>query len=326
MNRRAFLGTLADGLLAVPLAAEAQEPKVYRVGVLLQGSPPPPGSKPGPLRRVLQELGYIVGRNLVLEVRWAEGKNQRFPDLAVELVALKPDVIIADSTPAAIAAARSTTTVPIVMMNVSDPVGSGLIASLAHPGGNVTGAIDFSNEVITKQLELLHTAAPRATRIAVLMLDNPVHPAQLGAAQNVAKSMGVTVVPTKIRSSEDFQPAFVSMTKKAEALLLLGGAPFSTDAQVDRIVELAMKAKMPAVYPSHLFVDRGGLLSYGTSSLYRGKQMAAYVDKILKGSKPADLPVQQPTEFELVINLKTAKALGLTIPPSLLQRADQVIE
>jgi putative tryptophan/tyrosine transport system substrate-binding protein len=167
MNRRAFLGTLADGLLAVPLAAEAQEPKVYRVGVLLQGSPPPPGSKPGPLRRALQELGYIVGRNLVLEVRWAEGKNQRFPDLAVELVALKPDVIIADSTPAAIAAARSTTTVPIVMMNVSDPVGSGLIASLAHPGGNVTGAIDFSNEVITKQLELLHTAASRATRIAV---------------------------------------------------------------------------------------------------------------------------------------------------------------
>src|SRR6266446_4324940 len=164
MDRRIFLGTLAGGLLAAPLAAEAQQPKIYRVGLLTQASPPPPGSKPGILRMTLRDLGYIEGQNLVFDVRWAEGKNYLFPRLAVELVALKPDAIVADSTPAAIAAVRATKTVPIVMVNVSDPVGSGLVASLAHPGGNVTGAIDISNEVTTKQLELLHTAVPRATR------------------------------------------------------------------------------------------------------------------------------------------------------------------
>ena len=327
MDRRAFLGTLAGGLLAAPLGVEGQETTVYRVGLLLQGSPPPPSSKPGPFRVALQNLGYIEGRNLVIDSRWAEGRNDRFPSLAVELLALTPNVIVADSTPAAIAAARSTTTVPIVMVNVSDPVGSGLVASLAHPGGNVTGAIDFSNDVTTKQLELLHTAVPRATRIAVLMSDNPVHPSQLREVENAAKKLSLVIMPTLVRSSEEFAEAFASMTKKrAQALILFGGAPFSTQQQVDQIVELAMKARLPTVYPSHWFVERGGLLSYGTNVFYRSKLTAVYVDKILKGAKPGDLPVQQPTEFELAINLKTAKALGLRIPPSLLQRADQIIE
>jgi len=327
MERRTFLGTLASGLLAAPLAAQARETKVYRVALLLQGSPPPPGSKPGVFPTALQNLGYVVGRNLVFDVRWAEGKNDRFPSLAVELVALKPDAIVADSTPAALAAARATTTVPIVIINVSDPVGSGLVASLAHPGGNVTGAIDFGNDVTTKQLELLHTAVPKATRVAVLMSDNPVHLSQLAEVQNAAKSIGIAVVPTMVRVSEEFEGAFASLTKKkAEALILFGGAPFSTEAQADKILELAAKAKLPALYPTRGWVERGGLLSYGTNGSYRWKLTAVYVDKVLKGAKPADLPVQQPTEFELVINLKTAKALGLTIPPSLLQRADQVIE
>jgi putative ABC transport system substrate-binding protein len=327
MRRIGLAVILTVSLILVPLAAEPQQVKVYRVGVLLQGSPPAPGSQPGIFTRALRDVGYIEGRNIVFDRRWAEGKNERFSSLATELVALKPDAIVVETTPGAIAAKRATATIPIVMVHASDPVGSELVASLARPGGNVTGVANLETQLHVKGVELLHAVVPKATRIAVLMSDNPVHPSQLKTIQGAARGFGLTVLPTMARSSEDFEEAFRSMAKqKAGALILLGGAPFSTPAQRDKLLELAAKTKLPAMYRARWWVDAGGLLSYGSSTLKNWRLAATYVDKILKGAKPVDLPVQQPTEFDLVIILKTAKALGLTIPQTLLLRADQLIE
>jgi len=322
---------LALSFVLTPIAGEAQQVKVYRVGVLNQGAPPAPGSQPGPFMRAfmtpLRDVGYIEGRNIVFDRRWAEGKNERYSSLATELVALKPDVIVADTTAAVIAAKRATATIPIVMVTPSDPVGSGLVESLARPGGNVTGVAALETETIVKGLELLHAVVPKAKRMAILMSDNPVHASQLKRIQDAASGFGLIVLPTMIRSSEDFEDAFRSMAKqKAEALIVLGGPPFNLSVQGRKVIELAAKTKLPAIYRNRYFVDAGGLLSYGASLPKNWSLAATYVDKILKGAKPADLPVQQPTEFELVINMKTAKALGLTIPQTLLLRADQVIE
>ena len=279
------------------------------------------------LRDLLQDLDYIEGQNLVLDRRWAEGRNERFPSLAADLVALKPDVIVADSTPAAIAAKHATAAIPIVMVNVADPVGSGLVASLVRPGGNVTGTTDFGIELAVKSVELIHTATPKATRLAVLLSDNPVHPTQLKEIQAAAKRRGLTVLPTMVKSSEEFEKAFASMAKQhAGAVIQLGGAPFSTPQQRDKIIELAAKTKLPMMYPTRWWPEAGGLMGYGPSFAFRWRRTATYVDKILKGAKPADLPVEEPTEFHFAINLKTAKVLGLTIPQSLLQRADEVIQ
>jgi putative ABC transport system substrate-binding protein len=278
--------------------------------------------------RALRDLGYIEGRNIVLDRRWAEGQNERFTSLASELVALKPDAIVAETTPAAIAAKRATATIPIVMVWPSDPVDSGLVASLARPGGNVTGVSSLQTELQGKGVELLHAVVPKATRMAALVSDNnPVHPSQLKTIQDAARGLGLTILPTMARSSEDFEEAFRSMAKqKAGALIVLGGAPFASPAQRDKLVELAAKTKLPAMYRNRWWVDAGGLMSYGVNPSEIWRLAAIYVDKILKGAKPADLPVEQPTKFEFVINLKTAKALGLTIPQSVLGRADQVIE
>jgi putative ABC transport system substrate-binding protein len=313
-------------LSLAPLAVEAQQAKVARIGMLLQGSPAPSGT-PTTFGRALHDLGYIVGQNVILERRWAYGQNDRFRDLASELVALNPDVIVAETTPGAIAVARATRTIPIVIVNVSDPVGSGLVDSLAHPGRNVTGGTDFGTELAVKALDLVHAAVPNATRLAVLMSDNPVHPFQLREIQSAAKSIGLTVLPTMAKSEGEFEAAFVSMAKNgAGAFIWLGGAPISTPGQVDRIVKLAANRKLPGMYPSSGFTRVGGMMSYGPSNKYLWNVTAGYVAKILKGAKPSDLPVQQPTQFELVINLNTAKALGLTIPQTLLLRADRVIE
>jgi putative tryptophan/tyrosine transport system substrate-binding protein len=325
--RRIGLAVVLVILLTAPLAVEAQHVKVYRVGVLLQGSPPAPGSQPGVLVRALRDLGYIEGRNIVLDRRWAEGESERFSTLARELVALKPDAIVAETTPAAIAAKRATATIPIVMVWPSDPVDSGLVASLARPGGNVTGASSLQTELQGKGVELLHAVVPKATRMAVLVSDNPVHPSQLKTIQDAARGFGLTILPTMVRSSEDFEEAFRSMAKqKAGALIVLGGIPFASPAQRDKLVELAAKTKLPAMYRNRWWVDVGGLMSYGVSPSKIWSLAASYVDKILKGAKPSELPVQQPSQFELVINLKTAKALGLTVPQTVLLRADQVIE
>ena len=241
-------------------------------------------------------------------------------------MALKPDVIVADSTPAALAAMHATATIPIVMVNVSDPVAVGLVASLARPGGTITGITDFGIEMAVKQVDLLRTLVPGATRVAVLMsTDNPVHPLQLREIENAAKRVGLTTLPTLIRSSEGLEQAFASMAKqKAGALIWLGGAPISTEQQRDKLVDLAAKARLPALYTDRWWIEAGGLLCYGPNDVHMWRAAAIYVDKILKGAKPADLPVQQPAEFELVINLKTAKALGITIPQSLRVQAELI--
>jgi len=327
-TRRAFLGTLTGGLLIAPLAAGAQQTgKVYRVGCLWQASPPPPGSKPGAFTKTLHDLGYFEGRNLVLEVRWAEGRNARFPSLAAELVALKPEVIVADSTPGAIAAKRATTVIPIVMVNVSDPVGTGIVASLAKPGGNVTGTTDFGMAMAVKDVELMHELIPKATRIAVLMSDNPVHPLQLKLVQDAAKGIGLTALPTMVKTEADLDAAFTSIVRQnAGAVMWLGGAPISTASQTDQLVQFAAKARLPVLYPSRTAVDRGGLMSYAPTYEERYGKAAIFVDRILKGAKPADLPVEQPTKFEFIVNLKAAKQIGVTIPPNVLVRADKVIK
>ena len=317
---------LVVSLLLAPLAFEGQT-RVYRVGFLAQGSPPTPG-QPRFFRSALQELGYVEGQSLMLELRYAEGRNERFPALAADLVALKPDVIVADSTPAALAAKRATTAIPIVFVNVSDPVGTGIVQSHARPGGNITGGTDFGEALAVKQLDLLQELLPKKPfRIAVLMSANPVHPVQLKLIQEAAKNTRFTILPTMVQTEADFEEAFSSMVRQmTRAFIWLGGAPISTPQQRDKIIALSANSKLPALYPSRWFVDPGGLLSYAPTSKDNYATAAMYVDKILKGAKPADLPVQQPTKFELVINLKTAKALGLPIPQPLLLRADEVIQ
>jgi len=309
------MAAIVGALLAGPRTAEAQQAgKIYRVGFLAQGSPPPK-LRLGVFSKAMDDLGYIEGRNLILERRWSEGQNSRFPSLAAELVALKPEVIVADSTPGAIAAKRATTVIPIVMVNVSDPVGTGIVASLAKPEGNVTGTTDFGMAMAVKDVELLHDLVPKAARIAVLMSDNPVHPLQLKLVQDAAKSIGLTALPTMVKTEADLQTGFASIGRqKAGAAMWLGGAPFSSPSQRKSLIEFVAKAKIPTLNPSRAWVEEGGLMSYAPTYEETWGKAAIFVDKILKGAKPADLPVEQPTKFEFVINLKTAKALGADDP------------
>ena len=329
MDRRTFVIDFGGGLLAVPLAGKAEQTKVYRVGVLQPGPPRTPGSAPSPgaFLMTLRDFGYVEGQNLIIEDRGVDGKNERFAAFAVELVALRPDVIVAGSTPAALAAMRATATIPIVMVNVSDPLGSGLVRSLARPAGNITGMSDFGIEVAVKQLDLLRILVPDTTRFAVLMSDNPADSLALGEIEKAAKKAGLTTLPTRITSSEGLEEAFASMVKqKAGAVIWLSGAPISSEQQRDKLIALAAKTRLPVLYQDRRSVVAGGLLGYGPNPVSMWRAAAIYVAKILKGARPADLPVQQPTELELAINLKTAKALGLRIPHSLLLQANEVIQ
>jgi putative ABC transport system substrate-binding protein len=329
VDRRTFIGTLTGGLLALPLAAEAQEAaKVARIGFLAGNLASNP-HLPEAFRQGLRDLGYVEGRNLVIEYRDAEGKFERIPALAAELVALKVDVIVAPGTPAALAAKQATKTIPIVFIALADPVTSGLVTSLARPGGNVTGLSFLSPELVGKRLEHLKQAVPGLSRVAVLWQPGDV-PER--TAMNMRKEAEVAAGALEVRvqffeapGSADFDRAFSDMTKaRAGALTVFTSAMFFTERR--RLVDLAAKSRLPAVYPWREGADAGGLMAYGPNLLDLYRRAATYVDRILKGAKPSDLPVEQPTKFGLVINLKTAKALGLTIPPSLLQRADQVIE
>jgi putative ABC transport system substrate-binding protein len=328
MERRTFMAMLTGGLLAAPLAAEAQQaPKIARIGYL---APNLAASShlPGAFRHGLRDLGYVEGRNVVIEYRDAEGKFERLPALAAELVALKVDVIVAGGTPAALAAKQATETLPVVFAGPGDPVTSGLVTSLGRPGGNVTGLSSFAPELVGKCLEQLTQAVPRVSRVAALWqpggLGERTDKDVLKEAEAAARALRVRLQFVEARGPENFDRAFSEMTRaRAGALTVLPGSMFVNERR--RLVDLAAKHRLPTAFPWREGVDAGGLMSYGPDFADLFRRAATYVDKILKGAKPADLPVEQPTKFELVINLKTAKALGLTIPPSLLQRADEII-
>jgi putative ABC transport system substrate-binding protein len=324
MDRRAFLGALATGLLAAPLAAEAQAPgKVWKIGFL---GPSPSGTAPyfvQAFRQGLGELGYVEGRNIAIEYRSTEpGNYEHYRLLAAELVGLRVDVLVTSITSAALAAKKATTTIPIVMVNVDDPVESGLVASLARPGGNVTGLSRMSPELIGKSLALLKEAAPQAVRIAILSNPaNSLHPGMVRTGTAAARSLDVRLTIVEARAAEGLEDAFGTMVReRVNALLVLVDGMFYVNRT--RISELAIRSRLPSLFTA----QAGGLMHYSPNSTDNYRRAATYVDKILKGAKPGDLPIEQSSKFELVINLKTAKALGLTIPPSLLLRADQVIE
>ena len=321
-----LLGLMAIG--SVPLAAWAQQPgKVYRIGYLSQPTRASVERGVEAFVRTLRELGWIEGKNLVIEYRWADGDAERLPALAAELVRDNVDVIVAPAGTAALAAKNATTRIPIVMIFPSDPVGSGLVASLARPGANVTGTSYAAGpEIFGTQLQLLKEAVPKASRLAVLR-----NPADTGWAiqgkevEAAARSLGIRIHYVDARNDKDLDGAFAAMARvRADALLVSGSSTFL--AHRHRIAELALKGQLPTMENFREMVEAGGLMAYAVNMADFVGRSAVYVDKILKGAKPADLAVEQPTKFELVVNLKTASALGLSIPPSVLQRADELIQ
>jgi putative ABC transport system substrate-binding protein len=329
MKRRIFLYGVTLGTLSARFAAGAQPAdKIRRIGFLSPSSPSDSGMprRLGAFRKGLRELGYVEGQNIAIESRWAEGKYDRLPGLAAELVGLKVEVIVTYAPPAILAAQQATGTIPIIMAGIIDPVATGLVANLARPGGNITGLALMAPELVGKQLEILREIVPAVSRVAVL--GNPVNAGnapQLRYAQDGARALGVQLQTLEARDSGEIDRAFAAMTKEQVGAVIVLLDSLLIDHR-RRIADLAAKYRLPAVYGLTDHAEAGGLMAYGSSSPERFRRTAAYVDKILKGAKPGDLPIEQPTKFELVINMKTAKALGLTIPPSLLLRADQVIE
>ncbi len=322
--------TLALAGLLSPVAAEAQQAtKIARVGYLSLDLAAAAHWREA-FRQGLRDLGYVEGRNLVIEYRSAEGKLERLPALAAELVALKVDVVVAaGSTPAALAAKQATSTLPIVFAAVADPVTSGLVTSLAQPGGNITGVSNVGTELVGKRLELLKQAVPGVSRVAVLWhpggIGERTEKDQLKEAEVAGPALGVRLQFVEARGPADFDRAFSDITRaRAGALTVLPSTMFNSERR--RLADRAAKNRLPAVYPQRDYVDAGGLMSYGPNFADLFRRAATYVDKVLKGAKPGDLPVEQPTKFELLINLKAAKALGLTIPQSVLARADHVVE
>ena len=322
-DRRAFIGSVAGGLLTSPLVASAQQhTNPPRIGIL--GSTY--GTAWDAFRRVLRELGYAEGRNITIEWRWAEGKADRFPELAAELVESKVNLIVTSSTQAALAAKQATSSIPIVMAISSYPEKMGLAESLAHPGGNITGFSNVAPELIGKRLELLKAIAPKVSRVAVVW--NPVSRIETYGFREMlagAAVVGVQIQTIEVRTPDDYPAAFATLTaSRADALHAFGNPVSFKHPQL--IADFALRNMLPSSYDEKLFVEAGGLLSYGPSFIDLFQRAASYVDKILKGAKPGDLPIQQPTKFEFVINSKTAKALGLTVPRSLLVLADEVIQ
>ena len=332
MGRREFIGTVAGAFLAVPLAAKPRQPaKVARRGFLITGSRGSPAAKAATdaFRQGLRERGYVEGQNIVIEYRAADGKIERFPGLATELARLKVDLIVAGSTASARAVQQVTTTIPIVAFAMADPVGDGLVASLARPDGNITGSTFLGPELVPKRLVLLREALPTVSRVAALW-----HPGAYGErtirdmlkeTEAAARALGVQLQLVEVQGPDEIDRAFSAMTReRADALIVLPSPMRFGERR--RIVDLAAKHRLPSIFAAKEYVDLGGLIAYGASIDDLARRAATYVDKILKGTKPGDLPVEQPTKFELAINLKTAKALGITIPQSLLLRADEVIQ
>jgi putative ABC transport system substrate-binding protein len=318
------------GALTTPLASFAQQQsrKLPRIGFLHPAVPETPSDwRLESFREGLRELGYVDGKNLRLEVRWGQGKLERLPSLATELVQLNVDVIVAASSPSVLAAKRATRTIPIVMPFSSDPVGDGLVASLARPGGNITGLSMMAPELGAKRLQLLKEVLPKLSR-AMAVLWNPDYTgmsARYRQAEVAASAVGASVRSLEVRDSRELAEAFDAITRLRPDALLLLADPF-TSSQRKRIVEFVAEQRLPAIYESREFVEVGGLMSYGASVRDLLRKAATYVDKILKGANPGDLPIEQPTTFELVINMTTAKALGIKIPDSIMLRADKVIE
>ncbi len=326
MDRRAFLVAACSPLFALPLAAAAQPAgKVHRIGFLGNSTAALEANLVGPFREGLRDLGYVEGRNIVIEYRWAEGKYERFPALIAELIALKVEVIVTAGTPASLAVKKANVSAPLVMIAVGDPVGAGLVASLARPGGNVTGLTSIAPDLEGKRLELLREVIPGVSHIAVLWNSgNPSQVIQEKEVQAAAQVLRMRVLSLGVRTPGEIESAFaVIVRERPGALLVLADRLFLHHRA--RIMDFAAKHGLPGVHAYRELVELGGLMSFGPSYAGMHRRAAYYVDRILKGSKPADLPVEQPAKFELVINLKKAKVLGLTIPPSLLSRADQVI-
>jgi putative ABC transport system substrate-binding protein len=326
-SRRGFLAA-SIAVAVAPLAAAAQSPtKVPRVGFFTTGFPASIAHLLEGFKQGLRELGYEEGRNVHLEIRYGETKPEQLPLIAAELVRLKVDVIVAIPNPAVEAVRQATQTIPIVMPIGADPVGVGLVASLARPGGNITGLSAYAPELNGKRLQLLKEAVPRLTGVGLLMSPNTLgNPRDLDETQSAARTLRVRTQLFEVQDSAALDGVFRGMVKEGvDALLVYPGQP-TLFANRKQVVELAARHRLPAMYPLADYVNAGGLVSYGINNFDLFRRAATYVDKILKGTKPSDLPIEQPTKFELVINLKTAKALGLTIPPSLRLRADQVIQ
>jgi len=327
VTRRAFLGTLTGGLLAAPLAAGAQQTgKVYRIGYLSGGSAA--ASKPvvEEFRQGLRELNYVEGQNIAIEHRWADGQLDRLPQLATDLARIGPDVIVAVASQAALAAHDATTSIPIVMVFVGDPIHLGLATSLGRPGKNLTGLTSFGPELAAKQLSLLTEVVPKVKRIAVLKNPgNPLTALWMKETDAAARTLDLQLHPLSITGADDVVPAFRD-AMKGRARAVFVASDQVVDLQAAQISALALSNRLPTMSGARTLMEAGGLMTYSIDSLAVYRRAASYVHKILKGARPGDLPIEEPTKFRLVINLKTAKTLGLTIPPSLLQRADQVIE
>ncbi len=317
---------LVSILLAMVHLAEAQQAKIIsRIGLLSGSRPSPMPTNIEALRQGLRELGYVEGQNISVEYRWAEGKDDRYAPMAAEIVKLNVDVIVTQGTQATVAAKQATNIIPIVVGAAGDLVGEGLVASLAQPGGSVTGFTNVQPDLSAKRLQLLREAFPKISRVAVLYHGGPGgDQEELRETQSAAKKLGVQIQALHVLEPEQFQGVFAAMTKnQAQALIIFSGQFTGFHRPV--LLELAVKNRIPAMGDSPLWSAAGGLISYGADTLDQYRRAATYVDKILKGTKPADLPVQQPMKFELVINLKTAKQLGVTVPPSVLARADRII-
>ncbi len=326
MPRRAFMATVAGSLLAAPLAAGAQQSaKLYRIGLLIGASEAFVAPYIEIFRQALRDLGYVEGRNITIELRFADGHYNRLRALAADLVRLKVDIVVTEGTPPTRAATQATTTIPIVMTVTGDPVEAGLVTNLARPGGNLTGASFFFLELGAKRLQLLKESIPTLSRVAIVWNpSNAVHKPVVKRIETTAKTLGIDVQHIKIQAPADVGDALVRISQARSGFVVLEDAMINVCSS--QIADVAVKHRLPTIFGLPTFAEAGGLMAYGPNRRELWRRAATFVDKILKGAKPGDLPIEQPTNFELVINLKTAKALGLTIPRSLLLRADQVIE
>jgi putative ABC transport system substrate-binding protein len=323
-RRRLIAGLGASTLAPLLLFAQQRVTKVVLLGVLQPGAPPQPLMEA--IKEGLRDLGYVEGRNIAFLVRWAEGRTDKLDEGAGDMVRANVDLITTLSTPAALAARRATSSIPIVFTGVGDPVGTGVVQSLAHPGGNATGFATLEPELSAKRLDLLHQLVPNMTRIAMLWNDtNPSMKTGARYAQEAGKSLGLTVQSLGVHDLVDFDASFAAIRGGDSAALLTLADPF-TRANRQRIVDFAARSRLPAIYETREFVEAGGLISYGPNLLAMQRRSATYIDRILNGAKPGDLPVEQPTAFELIINMKTANALGIKLSDSILARADEVIQ